>query len=82
MNVAGNGVQAATLAAYDLFAVCQHHGAIWGGHYTSLCRHPGPCAVRVLSRYARPRGVCQLPWCVRAALLLWRAGRGWDVAQV
>jgi hypothetical protein len=42
-NVAGDGAQAAALAAYDIFAVCQHHGdTATSGHYTALCRHPGP----------------------------------------
>ena len=23
---------------YDLFAVSNHHGQIWGGHYTAFCK--------------------------------------------
>lgn len=26
---------------YDLFAVANHHGAIWGGHYTAYACSPG-----------------------------------------
>lgn len=30
---------------YDLYAVCNHHGTMQGGHYTGLqCAGPGVCA--------------------------------------
>ena len=30
---------------YDLYAVCNHHGTMQGGHYTGLqCERPGACA--------------------------------------
>jgi ubiquitin C-terminal hydrolase len=30
-----------TALEYDLVAVSNHHGAIWGGHYTAYSRSPG-----------------------------------------
>eukprot|EP00041_Stephanoeca_diplocostata_P034122 m.1145682 g.1145682 ORF g.1145682 m.1145682 type:complete len:146 (-) comp24465_c0_seq41:2959-3396(-) len=36
-------------ALYDLFAVANHHGRIWGGHYTAYCK------VRFLRRDRRWR---------------------------
>lgn len=43
---------------YDLYAVCNHHGTMQGGHYTGLqCERPGVCADRFFRHVLLVTGV-------------------------
>ena len=75
---------------YDLYAVCNHHGTMQGGHYTGLqCERPGACAddssrrVLLVTGSLCLRTPLSLPAgrvpTVRAVFVLWFSALSWIV---